>query len=371
MEKERIKLFPDELPSGKRFKVKKVRSGGRTRGLVALFSFVMIFALGFATSEGIRNGSITLPDFFNVRHTASSPASAEKEPPQPDTPPSDSGGEDAPQVNAETLYDFDYSLIKAGEVAVIPLDLSLSEYGDTYIYNDTDFLPELDELLSSDAGLPAFSESKDPLVLIIHTHTSEAYSEEGRIAYGEDEEYARSDDDVENVVAVGEVMARILNENGIITLHSKKHHDAESYRDSYARSAQTVEYYLKKYPSIKYVFDIHRDSIIRSSGEIVRPVTVAEGKAVAQIMCVVGTDQLYGDYAWERNLALALKIRSLLNEKYGNMARGTCLRPSSYNQELSPVSLLFEIGAGGNSISEAKESARILALELVDLIKGE
>ena len=363
MEKERVQLFPDELPSGKRFKIKR-RSKERRRALVSLFCCVVIFALGFALSDAIRNGTIKLPSFLNVQHVRPSSTTSTTAEPSDDPPETL-----APSI--EELYEFDYSLIEAGEIAVIPLDLSVSEYGDTYIYNDTAYNPDLEGLLEKNSFLPAFSESDEPLVLIIHTHTTESYTEEGKLSYSENEEYARSQNEEENVVAVGKVIADILNENGIKTLHSTVFHDLESYRDSYARSAETVKYYLEKYPSIKYVFDIHRDSIIRSTGEIVRPVTIAEDEVTAQIMCVVGTDQVMErEYGWENNLALALAIRSSMNEKYGNMVRGTCLRESSYNQELAPVSLLFEIGAGGNYLSEAKTAAKLLAEELADIIKN-
>ena len=363
MESERIKLFPEELPSGKKFKVRKIRSLKRARALFSLVFCVLIFALGFAFSEALKNGTIDLPEFF---HSVNGTTSTSKVNEEEATIPDDDGG----KYDINTVYDFDYSLVKDGELAVIPLDLSLSEYGDTYVYNDTSFNIDFEELLKKEDFLPAVADTDEPLVLIIHTHTSEAYMEEGKISCSESEEYARSSNEEENVIAVGKVIADILNENGIKTLHSTTAHDAESYKDSYARSAETVKYYLNKYPTIKYVFDIHRDSIVKSTGEIVRPVTVVDGETVAQVMCVVGTDQVGAiDYEWENNLSLALSLRASLNAKYTNMARGTCLRPSAYNQQLAPVSLLLEIGAGGNSLSEAKAAAELVALELVELIK--
>lgn len=365
MEKEKIRLFPDELPAPQSNGRPK-RDPRRQKAFRLAVLCACVFALGALFSEAVHNGTIKLPEFIHSANgTTSSPAeSAGGAVPDAEPAPDES------VFDPDSIYDFDYSLIKDGETAVIPADLSLSEYGDTYLYNDTDFLPALQELLEAEASFPTADGSGEPLVLIIHTHTSEAYSDEGQISYSDDEEYARSDNGEENVIAVGAVIAEVLNENGIKTLHCVRSHD-KSYKDSYARSRETAEYYLDKYPSIKYVFDVHRDSIIKSSGEIVRPVAAVGGGAVAQIMCVVGTDQLGADYEWEQNLSLALKLRSSLNEKYGNIARGTCLRPTSYNQELAPISLLFEIGAGGNSLSEAKAAARLLALELAEIIGAE
>ena len=356
MDKERVKLFPDELPAGKKFKIKRIKSKRRSRAVFSLFLCILIFASGVIFSEAYRNGNITFPDFFGDKNTSQNGAN---------TPQSNDK-----KYDINTIYDFDYGLIKDGDLAVIPLDISLSEYGDTYIYNDTSFEPDLKSLLEKKNYLPAMTYTEDPVVLIVHTHTSEAYSEEGKISYTEDEEYARSYDEAENVVAVGKIIAEILTQNGIRTIHATESHD-ETYKDSYSRSAETIRSYLEQYPSIKYVFDIHRDSIIKSNGDIVRPVTVVDGQAVAQIMCVVGTNQAGGeDFDWQNNLALALSLRSSLNEKYSNLVRGTCLRPSAYNQHLAPVSLLLEIGAGGNSLAEAQNAAKLLAYQLVEIIGG-
>ena len=360
MDKEKVKLFPEELPAGKKFKIKRIKSIKRTKAIFSLFLCILIFASGVIFSEAYRNGNITFPDFFSGLN-----GGMDKDSQGGKNNDSDS----EKKYDISTVYDFDYSLVKDGEFAVIPLDLSLSDYGDTYVYNDTSFNIDFDSILKKDNYLPTVTSTDEPVVLIIHTHTSEAYSAEGKMSYTENEEYARSSDEEENIIAVGKVIADILNENGIKTVQSTTVHD-ESYKDSYKRSAETVKYYLEKYPTIKYVFDIHRDSIVKSNGEIVRPVTVVDGEAVAQVMCVVGTNEASGDtYEWENNLALALSLRSSLNQKYSNVARGTCLRPSSYNQHLAPVSLLIEIGASGNSLTEAQNAARLVALQLVELIK--
>ena len=360
MDKEKVRLFPEELPAGKKFKIKRIKSARRSKAVFSLFLCILIFASGVIFSEAYRNGNITFPDFLGALNGGVDKDSQGGE---------NNSSDREKKYDINTIYEFDYSLVNDGELAVIPLDLSLSDYGDTYVYNDTSFNIDFDSILKKENYLPAVTSTDEPCVLIIHTHTSEAYSAEGKISYTEDEEYARSSNEEENVIAVGKVIADILNENGIKTVQSTTVHD-ESYKDSYSRSAETVKYYLEKYPTIKYVFDIHRDSIIKSNGEIVRPVTVVDGEAVAQVMCVVGTNEASDtDYEWENNLALALSLRSSLNQKYVNMARGTCLRPSTYNQNLAPVSLLLEIGAGGNSLAEAKNAAKLVAMELVGLIK--
>ncbi|MBE6530903.1 MAG: hypothetical protein E7679_02270 [Ruminococcaceae bacterium] len=280
-----------------------------------------------------------------------------------------------PQKEPASIYDFDYSQVPEGETPIIPMDLSLSSEGSAYIYNSTGYSPDLKALLASDLS-PSndtlyISNTKAPLVLIVHTHGTEAYSKDGAISYLDNGgELARSEDTSKNVVAVGAVMAEVLTQNGIPTLHCTIMHDQLQYKDSYSRAEATIKQYLEKYPSIKLVIDLHRDAIIKSSGELVRPVTAVDSKPTAQVMCVVGSD--WGGEAcpsWQNNLALALKLRDSLNSKYGNLCRPTYLRTSTYNQELAPYSLLLEIGACGNSLEEAKRAAELVAIELIPLIK--
>lgn len=278
-----------------------------------------------------------------------------------------------PSIDINNLYSYDYSKVPEGHTPIIPMDLSLYKNGDNYINNATGYKPDIEALLNQKFGsssLEYLASTKAPTVLIIHTHGTEAYSDEGAISYLDDGgDIARSTDNEENVVAVGSVIAKIFNEKGIETLHCTILHDSVQYKDSYLRAEQTIKQYREKYPTIKLVIDLHRDSIIKSSGELVRPVTVANGKRAAQIMCVVGSDW-GGGYCpnWQNNLSLALKLRRSLNTKYTNICRPTNLRTASFNQELAPYSLLLEIGSSGNSLDEAKYSAALVAEELIKLI---
>ncbi|MBO5416368.1 MAG: stage II sporulation protein P [Clostridia bacterium] len=282
---------------------------------------------------------------------------------------------DKPTENdPSSIYDFDYSKIPAGETAIIPMDLSLSSQGADYIYNSTGYTPNTKALLAANftsSNSPSYISTNAPLVLIIHTHGTESYSKNGAISYIDNGgEIARSENTSENVVAVGAVMAEILNKKGIPTLHCAVMHDRIQYKDSYSRAEETIKQYLEKYPSIKLVIDLHRDAVVKSTGELVRPVTEVNSKPTAQLMCVVGSD--WGGDAcpsWQNNLSLALKLRDSLNKKYGNLCRPAYLRSSTYNQELSPFSLLLEVGACGNSLEEAKNAAILAAEELVPLIK--
>lgn len=275
----------------------------------------------------------------------------------------------------EDIYFFDRDSVPKGETAIIPMDLSLSSYGAEYINNSTGYSPDTEKLLAANLkdniNIEYLASSGAPIVLIIHTHATEGYSADGAISYLESGgEYARTDDIKNNVVAVGKVLANELNKAGIPTIHSTVLHDALQYKDSYARSEETIRQYLEKYQSIRLVIDLHRDAIVRSNGDLVRPVALSDGEAAAQVMCVVGSDWGGEKCAnWEGNLSLALKLREKLNANTQGICRPPYLKSSTYNQELAPYSLLLEMGASGNSLEEAKRSAKLVADALLELIK--
>ena len=260
-----------------------------------------------------------------------------------------------------------------GEFAIISTDLSSKEIS---ISNKTDYTIEIDEYLSKENNENGYTLSinedmtVDPIVLIIHTHGTEGFSIEGRNSYSDTVNIPRSENTEENIVAVGAEMSKILNESGIPTVHCQTMHDKESYKNSYERAEQTIKSYLHRYPSIKYVLDIHRDSIIDSGKIKYKPVTSINGEQTAQIMLVMGSDKSSPEHAnWKDNLTLALKLTKEINNNYIGMTRTISLRESSYNQQYTKGSLLIEIGSCANTLQEAKRAGIIVAKSLSSLIK--
>lgn len=246
---------------------------------------------------------------------------------------------------------------------IVSMDMSLLSYGKSFIYNNTALAPNVSALIST--ALSPIETTNGPLVLVLHTHGTESFMPDGATYYTDEGELARSSDPSENMISVGEEFVKVLERKGIETLHCTVMHDKESYRESYARAAETIRWYLEQFPSIRYVFDLHRDSIMRSTEELVSAVTYINGERVAQVMPVIGS----GYSGYENNLSFALKLREELNEKYGTVGRPVCLRESQYNQSLTPVSVLLEIGTSGNTLDEAKRAARITAEAVATLIK--
>ncbi len=257
-----------------------------------------------------------------------------------------------------------------GRTVIRTADLSERAAGDAYINNESIHSPRLSSLLETDVSSPL---SQEPLVLILHTHTSEGYVPEGSTYIaGELGEVTYTRDAEKSVVAVGRALSESLRKNGIGAIHCTTVHDGEGMRGAYAASMESVRFFLSLYPSIRYVIDLHRDAILSSEGEYIRTVTETEAGACAQVMAVVGSD---GNGTpcenWEGNLALALQLRRALNADGASVCRPVTLRNSSYNQELSPYSLLLEIGTGANSTEEAKRAAVLVGEALARLIRGD
>lgn len=255
-----------------------------------------------------------------------------------------------------------------GMLPIIACDLGTD---DILTLNDTTKKrPNTASLLISNYDYGYDPASEEPLVLILHTHATECYSREGSELY-DPSSSTRSNDAQTNMLAVGEAMCASLEKEGIRTLHCKEMHDAVSYRDSYSLAAESIRKYIQDHPSIKYVFDIHRDAVMYDSGAKARAVTLVDGKEAAQIMLLVGSDAGGADFPhWERNLTLALKLADAAVSEYPSLMRPIALRGASYNEQYTDGSLLIEIGTDGNTLSQAKYSATLLGGVLAKLIKS-
>lgn len=211
-------------------------------------------------------------------------------------------------------------------------------------------------------------EADGPLVLIVHTHASEAYTQADGDSYTAQGAYRTADTNY-NVVRVGQALADRLNELGISTVHDTELYDAEGYYDAYDRAAEGVGVYLAKYPSIQMVIDVHRDAVEDSAGNQLAVRTTINGESAARLLLVMGSD-LAGLYHpnWRENLAFAVKLQALCEQDSPGIFRELSLRSQRYNEYLTPHSILLEVGTAGNTLREAIRSAEYFADELAKLL---
>lgn len=257
----------------------------------------------------------------------------------------------------------------AAEVTKLPEAFSVAEADAITIAGACSYAVDKAALLTRPSALTAKADG--PRVLIVHTHTSEAYTPEPGWEY-ESSDPLRTGDAEHSVVRLGTRVAELLNAHGIETLHDTALNDYPSYNGAYERMRQTIEGYLAQYPSIEMVLDLHRDAANDPAGMPVAFTAEVDGARCAQLMLVVGTDEgglTHPD--WKENLANALKLQALLNRIAPGLCRDIDLRTERFNQHETPGSLLVEVGASGNTLAEALRSARILGQALAVFLRGQ
>ncbi len=208
----------------------------------------------------------------------------------------------------------------------------------------------------------------DVQILIMHTHTTECFLPEDRDYYT-DKDVTRTRTQSENITAVGDIISEKLNNAGFKTVHDKTEHDYPEYNGSYNRSGETVKKNLEKYPSIKIVIDLHRDSIAGNGTDRVKPIVEINGKKAAQVMLVMGCGETVANHKnWEKNFTFAVKYQQTMEVLYPGLARQLALVSSRYNQHLTTGSILLEVGTESNSLEEAKYGGSLAADALISYL---
>lgn len=261
---------------------------------------------------------------------------------------------------------------------VFPIVRTTIAYGNGLI-NATDY--SADTSVMASVTLAASPES-GPTVLVYHTHATESFYEPknapvtqivaGQPAsvrgYYEKGSAPRSTSAEENVVAVGRAFCERLEELGVSAVHCTALHDID-YSKAYGNSLASVQQYLQEYPSIRYLVDVHRDSLVREDGTKLAPSVQVNGETVAQVMLVVGTgSEEVSQPNWRENLAVASRYQSYLLQTGEGFCRPVYLRYGRFNQHLSANSLLLEVGSCGNTLEEALLAAEYSASALARMI---
>lgn len=226
------------------------------------------------------------------------------------------------------------------------------------IKNATPYDIDIPRLLSE--GVPQRLTAGQPQILIIHTHSSEAYTPADGDRYDASDSY-RTEDLNYNVVRVGDELAARLEQYGLQVLHDRNVYDYPSYTGSYTRSGEAVTTYLSQYPSIAIVIDLHRDAL--GSGDVIyKTVAEAGGVCASQVMLLVGTDAsgLYHP-KWQDNLKLALYLQSAAVRTYPTLVRPVSVVNERYNQHLTTGSMILEVGSAGNTLQEALTAVGMFA----------
>ncbi len=241
--------------------------------------------------------------------------------------------------------------------------------GNILVRNNTDTQQKLDlnKFLTAKPQINITDKSQ-PTVLLFHTHTTESYEMLDRGWYAQDY-VTRSNSSDRNMVRVGIEIKEQLEAAGYNVIHDTEIHDAK-YTGAYDHSRKSVEKYLKQYPSIQIVLDIHRDAIEENNGTRIKPTATILGKKAAQMMIITGCEEgkVTSFPDWKQNLTFALNLQSICEEMYPGLMRPVYFCQRKYNMDLSHNNLLVEMGSCANTLEEAAYSGRLLGTALVKML---
>ena len=248
-----------------------------------------------------------------------------------------------------------------------PSGLILTDAGAVRLSDLVDYQPDIESLLLSPLDWDLTGEQ--PTVLILHTHATESYTKQPGQIYDEDSSY-RTFNASYNMLSIGEELKRVLTAGGISVLHDRTLHDYPSFNGSYDHARQTIRAYLQAYPSIKMVIDLHRDALDFEQDPQLTTLATVGGQKSAQLMLVAGTDHNVSYSHWEENLALGVKLTAVLEKMYPGITRPIQLRPQRFNLDMSPGSILVEVGANGDTHEEALIATRALGAAILTMAQG-
>jgi len=242
-------------------------------------------------------------------------------------------------------------------------------WGKLAVRNTTQSQPGRD--ISKDLAAPIglkLDKSK-PAVLIFHTHTTEGFEILDRPWYAADWS-SRTENGAKSIVRVGEEMAKTLERAGWRVIHDTNIYDRQ-YTGAYDKSRAAVLKHLEENPSILVTLDVHRDAIHTDKGVHIKPLAQVGGKNAAQVMIITGVREgaIAGYESWEENLRFAAKLQVAAEERYPGLMRPIFFAPRRYNMDVTPYSLLLEMGADANTLEEAVYSGRLIGDVLAKLLE--
>lgn len=257
-----------------------------------------------------------------------------------------------------------------GKVKEVQIKNSGVNYGNVYVKDgNSNYDANIKQLLASSAKCK-IKKNAGYQVLLVHTHTTEGYADSDKDWYSKSYN-PRTTDKSESVVAVADEIEKQLNAVGIKTLHVTTYHDYPEYTGAYNRARETIKSYLKKYPSIEMVIDVHRDSMTQDDGTKLKPTVTIDGKKAAQVMIISGCDNdgKLNFSGWRDNLIIAAQLQKQMATDYKGLARPLYFAPFRYNMDLTPNSLLIEFGTDVNTLEEATYSGKMVGKSLVKVLE--
>ncbi|MFS0577310.1 stage II sporulation protein P [Sporosarcina sp. 179-K 3D1 HS] len=202
------------------------------------------------------------------------------------------------------------------------------------------------------------------VIYIYHTHSRESFLPYFRNTDKPEDAYHSK----ANITLVGEMLGRALERRGVGTnvdstdIVQELNLKGLDYTYSYKVSGELVRSARKENKDLEIFLDIHRDSLRKNS-----TTKVINGDSFARLLFVVGT----GHENYEKNLSFTDGLDKLLSSEYPGLSKGILKKDGSqgngvYNQDISPNSVIVEIGGVDNTVEELHRTTEALAEVLSD-----
>lgn len=208
----------------------------------------------------------------------------------------------------------------------------------------------------------------DPLVLVVHTHTSESYRTVPADPRADSSHHVFNEEDT-GITRVGAALAKALEErHRIRVVHSRRIHNWPDHWAAYVNARNTVSELLDRYPSIQVVLDLHREGI----PGITYQTTIGGVDAVqVDILYTTGQSMSYGAHPqWRENETFAHQLAQAIEDIHpGMLRRLERIDDRRYNQDLHPRMVLLEVGNYLDLEEHAIETGRLLADPIAAVVR--
>ncbi len=199
---------------------------------------------------------------------------------------------------------------------------------------------EEEDVQEEDEEVPGEEGELQKAIAIYHTHNAESFVPS---------DGTHSIDGRGGIHEVGRAFQKALEEKGIKALFSEDLHTPHD-RAAYRRSRQTVLELLEQEPDA--IFDVHRDAAPPEAYA-----TKVDSVPATQILFVVGRQ----NPQMPVNRQFALDLKSISDQIHPGLVKGVLLAQGNYNQDLTPLKLLLEVGAHTNTRESAENGITFFA----------
>ncbi len=189
---------------------------------------------------------------------------------------------------------------------------------------------------------------ENPIVYIYNTHQLENYAATYLSSYNVEP----------NVLMASYLLKEKLNDLGINSIVEEEditnilRVNNWKYSYSYKASRYFIDNALEKNPTIKYIIDVHRDSISKDKTTI-----TINDTSYAKMLFIVGLE----NPNYEQNLQVTSRMCEIINENYNGLCKGIYKKGGKgvngvYNQDALNTAMLVEVGGVENTIDEVANS---------------